>query len=571
MHLDRIKTPEPIAFFISMQDDQQYNWMNPIKLVNQLLHLNISVYWLAEPTDISVNESPYTLAKGDFIIPLQQNNLQDNLNYSSYLPQYIGELSADLNVQVLNFSSNIAVRAYPLKEAKVAVFYGGGTTGGSLEHIQPLEQAGFTLGIIREENLNGKELSEYNVITFPGGGPYNKYLTAEEMEAIRQFVRDGGGFLGTCGGMMVGVELGLLDVEPAMAGEYAASADLRGPVLLNLTQSFTPIVSGCPTILESTYFMGPFISGVGSDVEIVASYDSATENLSLYFPEIMEAYNYTPQQDVIDVFWGSPAILSGKYAAGKVVLSSVHPEILLSSQRLFINSILYLSSSEEIVLKVSEYSAITETPQADLNNENPAQLNETLYSDLIDLMQMFNDKSSNLAVILEGLEETNYQIVGVSGDYLNLFLEDIDSRSSFLFAQLEKLHGFYGDFENFKVRSNASLEGSYLGVSIENLQRKILDVYNSMLELQELIPLLETVEEELLYAKFLLEQISSSTASVAERHQQIFDLHAYESQILGYLKDETNYHLLTWSFETESILVEAHFLNYVTDVYIESS
>ena len=117
MHLYRIKTPEPIAFSIPMQDYQQHNWINPIKLVNQLLHLSISVYWLAEAAEISFNDSPYTLAKGDFIIPLQ-NNLQETLEYSSYLPQYIGELSANLNVQVLSFSSNVSVRAYPLKEAK---------------------------------------------------------------------------------------------------------------------------------------------------------------------------------------------------------------------------------------------------------------------------------------------------------------------------------------------------------------------------------------------------------------------------------------------------------------------
>ena len=188
------------------------------------------------------------------------------------------------------------MHAYPLNQAKLAVFYGGGVTGGSLEHIYPLEEAGFSLGIVREENLRRGELSEYNVITFPGGGPYGNYLSEEDMESIRDFVRLGGGFLGTCGGLILGIELELLDAEVAMAGQYEAYADLRGPVLLKVTRSSSPVVFGYPTFFESTYFMGPFISSVGTDVDAIGSYYNSTENLSLYFPEIIKAYNFTPQK-----------------------------------------------------------------------------------------------------------------------------------------------------------------------------------------------------------------------------------------------------------------------------------
>ena len=143
--------------------------MNAVKLVNKLLHLNVSVYWLAEPLDISVDGAAYAFASGDFIIPFYQGLSCDNTLCSSVFPQHVEKLSTEFDVSVIKIRGNIEVRACPLNQAKVAVFYGGGVTGGSLEHIYPLEEASFSLGIVREENLRRGELSEYNVITFPGG------------------------------------------------------------------------------------------------------------------------------------------------------------------------------------------------------------------------------------------------------------------------------------------------------------------------------------------------------------------------------------------------------------------
>ena len=194
-----------------MQTDLQPNLMNAVKLVNRLLYLNVSVYWLAEPLPISVDGAEYASASGDFIIPFYQSLSCGNVLYSTVFLQYVEMPSTEFDVSVIKIRGNVEVHAYPLNQAKVAVFYGGGVTGDSLEHIYPLEEAGFSLGIVREENLRRGELSEYNVITFPGGGPYGNYLSEEDMESIRDFVRLGGGFLGTCGGLILGIELGLLD------------------------------------------------------------------------------------------------------------------------------------------------------------------------------------------------------------------------------------------------------------------------------------------------------------------------------------------------------------------------
>lgn len=81
-------------------------------------------------------------------------------------------------------------------------------------------------------------------------------------------------------------------------------------------------------------------------------------------------------------------------------------------------------------------------------------LNETLYSQVRGSMSTLKERSSNAPGGLTGLEETNYEIVGVSGEYLTLFLEDISSRSSGLLVQLDELIDVYEGFESFKVLSN---------------------------------------------------------------------------------------------------------------------
>ena len=170
--------------------------------------------------------------------------------------------------------------------------------------------------------------------------------------------------------------------------------------------------------------------------------------------------------------------------------------------------------------------------------------------------------------MLDGLEEPNYQLVGVNGNYLNLFLEDVTSRSSFLLIYLEDLISFYNF--SLSLSDDDLIDHKELLICIENLQQRILNIQQSMLDLQELIPLLETVEEELLDEKHLIEQIFSNNVTSTERNQKIFTLHASESQTMCNIKDKIDYQLLKWYFEIKSILVEAHFLRYASEFYVKS-
>lgn len=132
VYLSGVENQRPWVYIISMKNDLQPNWMNAVKLVNRLLYLDVSVYWLAEPLDISVDGTEYALASGDFIIPFYQGLSRDNILYSTVFPQYIEKLSTEFNVSVIKIRGNVEVRAYPLNQAKLAVFYGGGVTEAPL-------------------------------------------------------------------------------------------------------------------------------------------------------------------------------------------------------------------------------------------------------------------------------------------------------------------------------------------------------------------------------------------------------------------------------------------------------
>ena len=80
-----------------MQTDLQPNLMNAVKLVNRLLYLNVSVYWLAEPLPISVDGAEYALVNGGFIIPFYQSLSCGNILYSTVFLQYVEMLFTEFD------------------------------------------------------------------------------------------------------------------------------------------------------------------------------------------------------------------------------------------------------------------------------------------------------------------------------------------------------------------------------------------------------------------------------------------------------------------------------------------
>jgi glutamine amidotransferase-like uncharacterized protein len=545
-YLNSISNPEDDAIIIPMKTSQQPNWINASKLVNTLLHLNYQVYLLSEP--IKAISGTY---RGDFLIPIHQQPAE------SLLSQYILFLSKQLNVTIMQAGSTQA-NVYPLNQAKVAIYYGNGVSGGSLEHIYALEQAGFSLSTVNENNMNIADLSQFNVLSFPGGGPYLNALNDQAVNGIKQFIHDGGGYLGTCGGSVLGVELGLLEVqnfrENVTGMQFKDWSDSRGPIILNITDSNSLIVNGFSGNVTSTYYRGPFISKVGSGVDVVCTYQAATPELLVFDPEIMndpvvrEKYNFTLQPNQINLYWGTPSIVSGNYGEGKVVLSTTHPEILAESQRLFVNSVFYLSSGSQIQLNPQQPNS---NPNLQTGSLEP--LSTAAITQANQLLTQLHQKAQTSQNIISGLEQINYENTGATGDYLELYVDDVASRTQALIGDLGNLVAVYTNLQILNQKTSLQINGTQ--ISTENAQK----IINYVLGLNGKLDILSNINQQLSNEMNMLQHLPANGTS--QYYQAIRDLNGAESTTLYTLKDQVDFDLLNLTFQIHALTVEIEFLS----------
>ena len=150
-----------------------------------------------------------------------------------------------------------------------------------------------------ENDIEGGKLGQFDFLIVPGGytQQYIPALGEVGKEAIRNFVKEGGGYIGICAGTYIAPErvevrgkpqgLGIIDIENIRKSG-------RGMRKIYLTEH--PITQGLGKELEIYYQNGPEIVAKGN-VEEIAGYKS-----------------------------GRFAIVASSFGKGKVVCFSPHPE-----------------------------------------------------------------------------------------------------------------------------------------------------------------------------------------------------------------------------------------------------
>lgn len=310
-------------------------------IVNDLLREQIPVYWTTTSVMVLTNELEQNFDKGTFIIPFTGDAQQDTkLTAIVYDYNQSSEIEENnIKIPVYELMEPLNAQVYQLSEAKIAIFKGSRTSGESF-YLDAAEKCGFlTFEYLEDKHLAEKlNNTKFNVLIWPAGDSYcyNKMLNFfimgsidfasnliwDRYNIIRNFVGNGGGYIGSCYGAYV-ASCGIFPVPiyfsrraynpklPAI-GLLAVSDVLAAPIIKPLgviqeriVNNTHPVTYGLQTILTDGHFCGPRFVYVGENSQVVATF-----------------YNVSRTLD------GTPSWVSSRFGNGKVMIFSGHPEFI---------------------------------------------------------------------------------------------------------------------------------------------------------------------------------------------------------------------------------------------------
>ena len=207
---------------------------------------------------------------------------------------------------------------------RVAVFKAEGTGTSSEKLLASFKKAksrvSFQVSRISPEEIQGGKLAEFDVIVHPGGSGSKQARALGETgrRAVRDFVREGGGYLGVCAGAYLATNdydwsLKLIDAKVVDRRHWARG---KGDVELQLSPTGVKFFGHGGNKMTIHYAQGPLLARHEWDDPDVPEYES----LAIYATEI--AKNGAPK----GVMARTSAAVRGEYGTGRVFCFSPHPE-----------------------------------------------------------------------------------------------------------------------------------------------------------------------------------------------------------------------------------------------------
>jgi glutamine amidotransferase-like uncharacterized protein len=180
---------------------------------------------------------------------------------------------------------------------------------------------GLTVELVKASDIKNNCLDHFKIVCFPGGDmyQYSQNLSLQGIENIRDFINDGGGYIGICGGAYFtghtvfwqGTQL-----PATFLGIFPGAT--RGPVddiapypnctmcRVNIVDSTHPIILTEPGFEWIMYCYGPvFIPDQDVDIDILGRYEIGNQ----------------------------PAMIAFEYGIGRVFIIGTHPEFEEDSDR----------------------------------------------------------------------------------------------------------------------------------------------------------------------------------------------------------------------------------------------
>lgn len=176
---------------------------------------------------------------------------------------------------------------------------------------------GFTITNITERDVNNVTLKLYDVIVFPGGsGSAQAEAVGEDgLKALYDFVSNGGGYIGTCGGAFLALgHIKLYGPGPNGRGPKIQLHEGEGPVQMAFNEDGITDLNLDYNVNQNItiqYYSGPIIKDEDfpSDVSIWAHFKSEVQSGSHWMSNTV-------------------SISGRKLNKGRIVLNSPHPELV---------------------------------------------------------------------------------------------------------------------------------------------------------------------------------------------------------------------------------------------------
>jgi hypothetical protein len=201
----------------------------------------------------------------------------------------------------------------------VALYDGGGSTGKGVPRVLALLGAATNVSVARisPEDIQAGALKRFDVVMFTGGtgSGQARALGPTGCREVRQFVEQGGGYIGICAGAYLAGSgypwsLGMQKAKTLSPLWERGVATVK----IELTDRGREILGPRQGELDCLYYQGPIV-GPGGAPEL-----PEYEPLAFFRSEV--AKNNTPKGIMVN----SPAILASRFGKGRVLCFSPHPE-----------------------------------------------------------------------------------------------------------------------------------------------------------------------------------------------------------------------------------------------------
>lgn len=202
------------------------------------------------------------------------------------------------------------------KKVKFGLYVDTGASGNGVFHLASLIEHSpqAELKLLMADDIRQGRLKDVDVLIMPGGRSGKQCLTigTEHLEKIREFLRSGGGYVGTCAGMFDVLEH---QMQLLPFARYTNEGGSTAYVSVEISEEGAKILGIKPGTRVVRYSGGPIVYKLEN---------SKSEGRGISLGEFKSSVNRHKNNE--GKFIGSPALIYGTYGKGRIAAISFHPE-----------------------------------------------------------------------------------------------------------------------------------------------------------------------------------------------------------------------------------------------------